>query len=168
MFEHFTDGARSAVMQAQAEALARSDEHLGGEHLLLGLLADGTGVAADLLAEAAVTADGARRAVEELYGPPPAVTPADALAAIGIDLDRVDAKLTESFGPAATEPKPTPFDEAAKEALMAAVAAADGRPIGTEHVLLGLLGEGEGRATKVLEHLAVDVPALTERTRGWA
>jgi ATP-dependent Clp protease ATP-binding subunit ClpA len=168
MFEQFTDGARSAVMQAQAEATARSDDRLGGEHLLLGLLGEGTGVAADLLAEAGVTTDGARRAVEELYGPPPAVTPADALAAIGIDLDRVDAKLTESFGPAATAPKPTPFDDAAKAALMAAVTAAEGRPIGTEHVLLGLLGETDGRATKLLEHLGVDAAALTERTRGRA
>ena len=168
MFDHFTEGAREAIMQAQAEAVARSDEHIGGEHLLLGVLHEGTGVAADLLGDAGVTADAARRAVGELHGPPPAVEPAAALAAIGIDLERVDARLTEAFGPAATAPKPTPFDDAGKEALMAAVTAADGRPIGTEHVLLGLLGAPGAAATKLLEHLGVDVGALTERARGWS
>ena len=168
MFEHFTDGARTAILQAQTEAQARSDAHVGAEHLVLGVLQDGTGVAASILAEASVTPEAARRALDQLYGPPPTVPPGEALAAIGIDLDRVNARLTETFGEAALAPKPTPFDEDAKQALMAAVTAAGGRQIGTEHVLAGVLGIGEGRAVKLLEHLGVDVAALADRTRGWA
>ena len=109
-----------------------------------------------------VTLEAGRRAVEELYGPPPTVAPGEALAAIGIDLDRVNARLTESFGEAATAPKPTPFDDAAKAALVAAVTAAGDGSIGTEHVLLGLLGDGDGRAVELLRHLGVDVAALAE------
>ena len=59
MFEHFTEGARAALMQAHAEARARSDGHVGVEHLLVGMLPDGTGVAASILAEASVTPEAA-------------------------------------------------------------------------------------------------------------
>ena len=168
MFDRFTEGARTAVMQAQSEAAARSDGELGGEHLLLGVLQPGTGVAADILAETRVTPDAARAAVSELYGPPPSMAPGEALASIGIDLDAVNARLTESFGEQATAPKPIPFDDDAKTALMAAVQLAGGSPIGTEHVLLGLLQATGGRAPKLLEHLGVDVAALGERVRTWA
>jgi ATP-dependent Clp protease ATP-binding subunit ClpC len=168
MFKEFTDGAKHAVMQAQTEAQARSDDHVGGEHLLLGVMRAGTGLAADLLGGVAVTPEAGRRAVEELYGPPPAVPPGESPAATGIDPDRVDAGLTESFGEAATAPEPTPFDDAAKAALVAAVGAAGEGRIGTEHVLLGLLDDPGGRAVKVLEHLGVDAGALAERARGGA
>jgi ATP-dependent Clp protease ATP-binding subunit ClpA len=168
MFDQFTEGARRAVMQAQAEAGARSDEHIGGEHLLLGVLQPGTGIAADVLTERGVTPDAVRAAGDELYGPPPAMSQGEALAGIGIDLDEVDARLTDSFGEQATAPKPIPFDDAAKAALMSAVRLAGGTEIGTEHVLLGLLDGDEGRAPKLLEHLGVQVAALAERLRGWA
>jgi len=141
MFKKFTEGARVAVMQAQTEARARSAEHVGGEHLLLGVLRHGTGVAADLLGDAEVTPERGRQAVDELYGPPPAVPPGDA----------------------ATVPKPS--DDAAKAAFVASVSAAGDGPIGTEHLLLGLLDDGDGRAVEVLQHLGVDVAALAERAR---
>jgi ATP-dependent Clp protease ATP-binding subunit ClpC len=163
MFEHFTEGARAALMQAHAEAQARSDGHVGVEHLLVGMLPDGTGVAASILAEASVTPDAARAALDDLFGPPPTVPPADALAAIGIDLDRVNTRLTETFGDEALAPKPIPYDEDAQQALMAAVAAAEGRQIGTQHVLAGVLGRTDGRAVKLLEHLGVDPAALAGR-----
>jgi ATP-dependent Clp protease ATP-binding subunit ClpC len=143
MFKEFTEGAQVAVRQAQTEARARSDERVGGEHLLLGLLQDGTGVAADLLGDAEVTPERGRQAVDELYGPPPAAPP----------------------GEAVTAPQRMPFGDAAKAALMASVPAAGDGPIGTEHVLLGLLDDGDGRAVEVLRHLGVDVAALAERTR---
>jgi len=144
MFKEFTQGARAAVLQAQTEARARSDEHVGGEHLLLGVLRDGTGVAVDLLGGAGVTPERGRQAVDELYGPPPAVPSGEAAAA----------------------PTPKPLDDAAKAALVASASAAGDGPIGTEHVLLGLLDDGDGRAVEVLQHLGVDVAALAERARG--
>jgi ATP-dependent Clp protease ATP-binding subunit ClpC len=143
VFKKFTEGARVAVMRAQAEARARSDERVGGEHLLLGVLRDGTGVAADLLGDAGVTPERGRRAIDELYGPPPAAPP----------------------GEPVTAPPPMPFDDAAKAALVASVPAAGEGLIGTEHVLLGLLDDGDGRAVRVLQHLGVDVAALAELAR---
>jgi ATP-dependent Clp protease ATP-binding subunit ClpA len=168
MFELFTDEARTALVEAQAEAHERSDTALGCEHVLLGLLRQGTGLAARILAEFAVTTDAARAAVDELYGPPPAVPPGEALAAIGIDLERVNARLTETFGAAATAPAPTPYDAEARDALAAALDEAGGRDVGTEHVLAGVLGRSDGRAVKLLEHLGVDVAALATRVRTWA
>jgi ATP-dependent Clp protease ATP-binding subunit ClpC len=143
MFKEFTEGARVAVRQAQIEAQTRSDKRMGVEHLLLGLLQDGTGVAADLLGDAEVTPERGRQAVEELYGPPPAVPPGDAV----------------------TDPRRMTAGDAARAALMASVSAAGDGPIGTEHLLLALLDDGDGRAVEVLRHLGVDVAALAERTR---
>jgi ATP-dependent Clp protease ATP-binding subunit ClpA len=167
MFDLFTDPARTALLEAQAEATARSDTALGADLLLVGLLREG-GLAAGILAEHGVTLEGARAAVDELFGPPPAVEPGAALASIGIDLDRVNARLTERFGDAATAPAPTPFDAEARDALMAAVEEAGGRDIGPEHVLAGILRPGDGRAAKLLRHLDADTGALATRVRTWA
>jgi ATP-dependent Clp protease ATP-binding subunit ClpA len=168
MFELFTDDARAALVEAQAEAHERADTALGCEHLLLGLLRQDSGLAARILGESSVTAGAVRAAVDELYGPPPAVPPGEALAAIGIDLDAVNARLTETFGAAATAPAPTPYDAEARDALVAALDEAGGRDVGTEHVLSGALGRSDGRAVKLLEHLGVDVAALGARVRTWS
>jgi len=165
MFELFTDEARTAILEAQAEATARSDTALGCEHLLVGLLREGSGLGARILGEWSVTTDAARAAVDDLYGPPPAVPPGEALASIGIDLEQVNTRLTESFGAAATAPAPTPYDAEAREALTTALDEAGGRDVGTEHVLSGVLGRSDGRAVKLLEHLGVDVAALAARVR---
>jgi ATP-dependent Clp protease ATP-binding subunit ClpA len=168
MFELFTDEARTAILEAQAEAHERADTALGCEHLLLGLLREGHALAARILGEWSVTTDAVRAAVGELYGPPPAVPPGEALASIGIDLDAVNARLTETFGAAATAPAPTPYDAEARDALVAALDEAGGRDVGTEHVLSGVLGRSDGRAVKLLEHLGVDVAALGARVRTWS
>ena len=60
MFQRFTDGARRVVEDAQDEAMALRHGHVGTEHLLLGLLREGEGVAAQVLARAGVTTDRAR------------------------------------------------------------------------------------------------------------
>jgi ATP-dependent Clp protease ATP-binding subunit ClpA len=168
MFDLFTDEARTAVVEAQAEATDRSDTVVGCEHLLLGLLREGSGPAARILAERSVTLEAGRAGVDDLYGPPPTIPAAEALATIGIDLDRVNARLVETFGAEVTAPQPTPYDAEAKLALMAALTAAGGRDVGTEHVLAGVLGQSDGRAVKLLEHLGVDVAALATRARTWA
>jgi ATP-dependent Clp protease ATP-binding subunit ClpA len=161
MFDIFTEPARAAFMAAQAEAHERVDAHLGPEHLLLGLLREGTGRAAAALAGHGVTVEAVRGVLDDLVGPPSPLPAADALATIGIDLDRVRTRLESSFGPDALAPPPTPFDAAAKEALQAAMAAAaGGGGVDTEHELLGLLDTADNRATEILRRLRVDCAAL--------
>src|SRR5680860_1177060 len=90
MFDIFTERARTVILEAQAEATDRGDNYIGCEHLLVGLLREGTGLAAVVLAERSVTVDAARGAIDELVGPRPMAVPPDkALATIGIDLDQV-------------------------------------------------------------------------------
>jgi len=167
MFELFTDEARTALVEAQAEAHERSDTALGCEHVLLGLLRQGTGLAARILAEFAVTTDAARAAVDELYGPPPAVPPGEALAAIGIDLEEIRRRAEENFGPGALERRRrprgshVPFSERGKKALELALREAIARgdkEIGDEHVLLGLLREGG--VERLLRAVGADPAAL--------
>ena len=166
MFDIFTEPARAAIVAGQAEAHERADAHFGCEHLLLGLLREGTGRAVDALTARAVTLGAVRTALDDLVGPPPAGGP-DALATLG--LGQVRTRLEESFGPDAMAPPPTPFDAGAKEALQSAVAEA-GRlgaaTIDTEHELLGLLETPEGLAVEILRHLGVDTAALAAELRG--
>jgi ATP-dependent Clp protease ATP-binding subunit ClpA len=171
MFELFTEPARTVVMEATAEATDRADTYLGSEHLLVGLLREGTGLAAVVLAEQSVTLDAVRAAIDDLVGPPATVPPQEALASIGIDLGQVQARLEATFGPEALAPPPTPFDASAKQALEAAVAEADAlrrRQVDTEHELLGLLQVTDGLAAKILDRLGVDLAALSEQVRGRA
>lgn len=172
MFEIFTEPARSAILEAQAEAVERRDDNIGCEHLLVGLLREGGGFAAEVLAERAVTLDRARAVIDELVGPrPPEVHADHALATLGIDLDRVHARLAATFGPGALKDPPPPFTTHAREALELAVAEASRmrqRHVGTEHELLGLAGVTEGLAAKVLERLGVDLAALVEDVRARA
>lgn len=163
MFDIFTEDARAAIVAAQAEAHERADAHLGCEHLLLGLLRQGTGRAAVVLGAHSVTLAGAHAALDDLTGRPPPVTPADALASIGVDLDAVAARLEATFGPEAMAPAPTPFDAGAKEALQTAVTEAErlGQAhVGTEHALLGLLAVPDTTATAILARLGADVVAV--------
>ena len=172
IFELFTAPAKTSIIEAQAEAQDRADTYVGSEHLLAGLLREGTGLAAVLLAEHSVTLDAVRAAIDGLVGPRPAPVPAQqALASIGIDLGQVQARLEATFGPDALAPPPTPFDSSAKECLMAAVAEAGAmhqRYVDTEHELLGLLQVTDGLAAKILQQLGVDGAALGGQVRGRA
>jgi len=169
MFEMFTQPARAAILEAQAEARGRHDPHLGCEHLLVGLLRAGTGLASAILVERSITLDAVRAAVDELLGPAPTPVPVDeALASIGIDLGQVRARLEATFGPDALAEQPVPFDPAVKEALQAAVTEArllHQRYVGTEHELLGLLQVTEGAAAKILQQLGVDLADLSIEVR---
>jgi ATP-dependent Clp protease ATP-binding subunit ClpA len=169
MFDIFTDPARAAIMAAQAEAHERADAHLGCEHLLLGLLREGGGRAAAVLADRGVTTAAVRAALDDLVGAPSAVPADDALATLGIDLGQVRTRLETTFGPDALAPTPTPFDAGAKEALQTAVAEA-GRAglahVDTEHELLGLLEPAENLGVEILHRLGVDCAVLADELRG--
>jgi hypothetical protein len=153
MFERFTDKARAAVFQARETAAGRGDQ-IRPVYLLYALAA-GEGVAARALASLGVEATGIERQLDRAapLGNPLAgeadSADAEALAAIGVDLDEIRRKVEEGFGPGALgrmpprrRPGRTTVTEEAKQSL--ALALAEARTlhhdyIGTEHLLLGLL-----------------------------
>jgi ATP-dependent Clp protease ATP-binding subunit ClpA len=101
MFERFTPAARALVVGAQEQARGLDHGYIGTEHLLLAMLASDDSVSA-LLRERGVTHESARATiVQYLGGPAERLSPndAEALRAIGIDLDEVRRRLEENFGP---------------------------------------------------------------------
>jgi hypothetical protein len=124
MFERFTDRARKVLVAAQDEARLLGHDFIGTEHLLLGMLNEGTGVAAVVLGQLAITIEQTRTDVRELIGPSPS-RPAGEVA----------------FTPRAKRV----LELALQEALTLGH-----NYIGTEHLLLALVAEGEGVGAKVL------------------
>jgi ATP-dependent Clp protease ATP-binding subunit ClpA len=167
MFERFTDKARKVVLLAKGKATERGDDQIRPVHMLYGLAA-ADGVAGRVLAAQGVDAAAVDRELGPAGGPPPAGVPdpgdmaasgdAEALAAIGIDLDEIKRRIEDSFGPGALQRVPLtprgplnwtgrlPLAEGSK--LTLALALREARAlhhtyIGTEHVLLGLLRVAE-------------------------
>ncbi len=124
MFERFTDRARRVVVMAQEEARKMNHKYIGTEHLLLGLLAEGEGVAAK------------------------------SLGSLGIDLNSTRETVIQTVGVGHQAPTGhIPFTPRAKKVLELALREAlqlGHNYIGTEHILLGLIREGEGVAAQVL------------------
>jgi prophage maintenance system killer protein len=124
MFRRFTDRARRAVQLAQEEARLLNHNYVGTEHLLLGLLGEGEGVAAE------------------------------ALGSLGISLEAVRAQVEELIGHGQSAPAGhIPFTPRAKKALELSLREAlqfGHNYVGTEHLLLGLAREGEGVAAELL------------------
>ena len=179
MFERFTDRARKAVTDAQVVARRLGHGHIGTEHLLLGLL-ENDGIAAQVLSGAGVTRAAVEREIlAEVGRGPLGATDAEALGAIGIDLDEVRRRMEASFGPGALQWHPDPgcrgarprfghipFTPRAKKVLelsLREALALKHRHIGTEHLLLGLLREGEGLAMLVLTRLGAGPQLLRAR-----
>jgi hypothetical protein len=131
VFERFTDRARRVVVLAQEEARLLDHNYIGTEHILLGLLHEGEGVAATALARLDVTQEAARVEVEAIIG-------------------RGDRQPSGHI----------PFTPRAKKVLEFSLREAlqlGHNYIGTEHILLGLLREGEGVAAQVLTKLGVSL-----------
>ncbi|HET6793575.1 MAG TPA: Clp protease N-terminal domain-containing protein [Acidimicrobiales bacterium] len=137
MGARFTDRARNAVVLAHEEAGLLHHDFIGTEHILLGLLREGEGVAARALESLDVTLDATRRTVGEIIGP----------AGSG-------GTATARFTPRAKKVMAL----ALREALQLGH-----NYIGTEHMLLGLVREGEGVAARVLEDLGAGLPAVRRR-----
>jgi ATP-dependent Clp protease ATP-binding subunit ClpA len=170
MFERFTDKARKVVILARDQAMEQGDDQIRPVHMLYGLAAT-DGVAGRVLTALGVDAAAVEREIERIgsagTGAPgsgasagprgprdQAADDAEALAAIGIDLDEIRRKIEDSFGPGALERVPLtprgplnwtgrlPMNDQAKMSLALAlkeVRALHHTYIGTEHVLLGLL-----------------------------
>ena len=179
MFERFTDRARKVTVDAQAASRRLGHGHIGTEHLLLGLL-ENDGIAAQVLSGAGVTRAAVEREIlAEVGRGPLGAGDAEALGAIGIDLDEVRRRMEASFGPGALQWHPDPdcrgarprlghipFTPRAKKVLelsLREALALKHRHIGTEHLLLGLLREGEGLAMLVLTRLGAGPQLLRAR-----
>ncbi len=137
MFERFTDRARRVLVLAQEEARLLNHSFIGTEHILLGLIHEGEGVAA--------------KALEQL----------------GISLEAVREKVEETIGLSGTAPTGSPpFTPRAKKVLELSLREAlqlGHNYIGTEHMLLGLVREGEGVAAQVLVSLGADLARVRQQ-----
>jgi ATP-dependent Clp protease ATP-binding subunit ClpA len=178
MFEQFTTPGREVVTGARAQADQLGHRHVGTEHLLLALLAPAAGAPATLLAAAGLTEASVRADITRLTGAGQfGESDVAALEAIGIDLNAIKAKLEESFGPGALEPEVPPtryglfgrkvsggrFTPRAKKVLELGLREAvrlKHNYIGTEHLLLGLIREGEGLAAQIMHEAGVPFDAL--------
>ena len=131
MFERFTDRARRVVVLAQEEARLLNHNYIGTEHILLGLIHEGEGVASK------------------------------ALESLGVSLDAVREQVQDIIGPGQQAPSGhIPFTPRAKKVLELSLREAlqlGHNYIGTEHILLGLIREGEGVAAQVLVKLGADL-----------
>jgi len=185
MFERFTEAARGVVIRAQVEAHELHHPHIGTEHLLLALLSDESGTAYTVLHGAGIDAPRVRSEITRLVAAPPKLLSpedAEALRTIGIDPDEVLARIEESFGPGALDPPPpaprrgllrrrrstgTRFTPRAKKVLELSLREAirlDHHHIGTEHLLLGLIREGNGLAARILTDAGVSLADLRRAT----
>ena len=178
MFERFTQPARSVVERAQQEARDLRHDHIGTEHLLLGLLQGSSDTGSRALARLGVELEGVRSDVARL-GRPGSSPPQDEalLETLGIDMDEVRRRVEDAFGPGALDRAGrrsdgcggsvgrVPFSPEAKKAielsLREAVRLHDPH-IGTEHLLLGLVRGGDSVAAGVLERRGAPQRAVQE------
>ncbi len=137
MFERFTDRARRVVVLAQEEARMLNHNYIGTEHILLGLIHEGEGVAANVL------------------------------ESLGISLEAVREQVEEIIGQGQQAPSGhIPFTPRAKKVLELSLREAlqlGHNYIGTEHILLGLIREGEGVAAQVLVKLGADLNRVRQQ-----
>jgi ATP-dependent Clp protease ATP-binding subunit ClpC len=137
MFERFTDRARNVVVLAQDEARLLNHNYIGTEHILLGLIREDKGLAAK------------------------------ALESLGIGLDAVREQVEEIIGQGQRAPSGhIPFTSRAKKVLELSLREAlqlGHNYIGTEHILLGLIREGEGVAAQVLVKLECDLNGVRQQ-----
>ena len=158
MFKRFTDKSRSSVQAAFEEARMLGHDSLGDEDLLLGILRADEGAGADALSSLGVTLEDARDESEEMLS--------DALSSIGISLEEVRREAGDAFELVIPDDRKIPYSPRAKNALVGARKEmrrlGDGY-LGTEHVLLGILGNEDGTAIRMLDRLGVSPEALEDR-----
>ncbi len=137
MFERFTDRARRVVVLAQEEARMLNHNYIGTEHILLGLIHEGEGVAAKALESLGIALEGVRQQVEEIIG---------------------QGQQAPSGHIPFTPRAKNELEQSLREALQLGH-----NYIGTEHILLGLIHEGEGVAAKALESLGIALEGVRQQ-----
>ena len=195
MFERFTTQARAVIDGAQRFSLELGHHYVGTEHLLLALLEPPAGIPHVVLSHAGLTVERVRADIETYLADARGAEntmldreDAEALEAIGIDLDAVRAKIEESFGPGALIPPPrprrrglfrrrrqaptrsttcVPFTARCKKVIelgLRETIRLRHDHIGSEHLLLGLVREGEGLAAKIICDAGISLDDLRRRT----
>ena len=137
MFERFTDRARRAIVTAQEEARRLKHNYVGTEHILLGLIHEGDGVAAKALETLGISLDAMRQQVEDI---------------IGQGQETLSGHIP--FTPRAEKVLELSHREAAQLGH---------NYIGTEHILLGLISESRGVAAQVLVKLGADQSRVSQQ-----
>ena len=142
MWQFFTERGKKVVQLAHREALRLGHDVIGTEHILLGLLAEGEGVAAQVL------------------------------GAFGLDLEELRGQIESTVGKGQPRERPVdlPLSPRAKRVLDLSMREARGMGVnyvGTEHILLGLLAEGEGVAAQVLGGLGLDLPKVRQEVQSF-
>lgn len=135
MFGRFTERAQKAILLAQEEAKKFNHNYVGTEHLLLGLIAEDQGIAATSLKEMGVTLDGARKQVYDIVG----------MGEETVELVGFTPRTKKIFELAVSEARNLGHNY-----------------VSTEHLILGLIGEGEGIAVTILRRMGVDPAKLAE------
>jgi ATP-dependent Clp protease ATP-binding subunit ClpA len=158
MFVRFTNKSSTSVEAAFDEARMLGHDSLGDEDLLLGILHADEGIAAEALSTLGVTLDDARDECEEMLS--------DALSSIGISLEDIRREAGEAFDMSLPDERKIPYSPRAKNVLVRArkeMRRLGDNHLGTEHVLLGIVGNEDGAAVRMLERLGVSPEALEER-----
>lgn len=192
MFERFSQSAREVVVRAQSEARSLSHNYIGTEHLLLGLLRTTEEPAARVLMDLGIEREEMQQALVDCVGERPLDQPdAAALDTIGIDLEAVRRRVEEAFGPNALETTRTarartkkrlgvrrrhhrgpsgaghiPFTPRAKKVLelsLREAVALGHNYIGAEHILLGVVREGQGLGAMLLSRAGVNFDVVRRR-----
>lgn len=136
LFERFTEPARRVVVLAQEEARLLKHSYIGTEHLLLGLMNEEEGIAARVLIDLGIDLPSLRHQVEEIIG-------------VGTSSPRGHIPFT-------------PRSKSVLEMSLRESLQLGHNYIGTEHILLGLLREGEGVAAQILNRLGVDLTPIRD------
>jgi ATP-dependent Clp protease ATP-binding subunit ClpC len=139
MYENFTDPARRVLVLAQEEARALDHHYLGTEHILLGLVAEADNVGAEVLENLGILVAAVRAQVEEIIG-----------------------HGDDATGPVGQQPF-TPRAKKVLELSMREAQQLGHSYLGPEHLLLGLVREGEGVAAQVLIKLGADLSSVREQ-----
>ena len=190
MLERFTPEARGAIERAAREASAPPRSRpVDTEHLLLALLSEDMGIAYTVLHDAGLAAEQVRTDIERLTGPAGGLTEDDAAAlrTIGIDVSAVLARIEESFGPGAlatgdaeksakrgflgrrsgSQPSRSRLTERGRKVLELSLREAlrlHHDYIGTEHLLLALIREGDGLAMRIVTEAGLSPAELRTST----
>jgi ATP-dependent Clp protease ATP-binding subunit ClpA len=157
-FVRFSDRSRTSVEAAFEEARMLGHDALGDEDLLLAILRADEGIAAEALSSLGVTLEDARDECEGMLS--------DALSSIGISLEDIRREAGDTFDMSLPDDRKIPYSPRAKNALVRArkeMRRLGDNHLGTEHVLLGILGNEDGTAVRMLGRMGASLEALEEK-----
>ncbi len=158
IFNRFTRETRACVEAAVEEARMLGHDSVGDEDLLMGILRTDEGIGAEALSSLGVTLEGAREESEGMLS--------DALSSVGISLEEIRREAGDAFEMRLPENRKIRFSPRAKEALVRArkeMRRLQDNYLGTEHVLLGILGNEDGTAVRILAGMGVSPETLEDR-----